>query len=392
MSLRRDEQPGRLRAADADGAFADAYGCDLASVMDLKTWSSGQDLQAAHDRLEREVAEALEAEDAAVVEMRRRLNERLADESRPGRPAEAGLYKVNSETLIRAQRQLFLGKAAAVGATAAGHETLPLGVTQLGACLCRYNADDGRGGWGMRLFRRDVRERRDPADDLVRLLERRELSDNAGRDGRAPELARRGLRAYAERAILLDETDARWRLGGGPFAPFELLTGGGGSTLLNAGLDLLTRWVESGVPFAFVAGDAGEAVLRTVGGALRPGEFALVATDQHRCNTIVEQSTQRPADRRRAERFVDDIAPRVTGGVYRVSRHAPPQAFWAPQSHAREAAIVLMADAALRPYSSRPVLLDLAKLTAEAAFARDAFAAAIQGGYARRNHGISSGV
>ena len=387
MSPPRDSSPGRLPTAGGDGAFADAFGVELASALDLSTWSDADDVQAAHDRLEREVADALEAEDAAVAAMRVELGDRLSAD-RPGRPGGAGLYAADAAMLGRAQRQLFLGKAAAVGATAATHETLPLGVTQLGVCLCRYDPDDGRGGYGLRLFRREVRDRRDPAEDLARLLERRGELDAAGGGAGASRLARRGVRAFAERAVLFERTDARWRIGSGPFAPLELLTGGGSGGLLRAGLDLLTRWVDAGVPFAFVAADGeGERVLRTVGGALRPGEFALVSTDEHRCGEIVRRSNWAGGDRSRAEQFVEEVSPRVTAGVYRASRLAPPRAFWAPERHAAEAAVVLMADAVLRPYSSRPVLLDLAQLTAEAAFAREAFEATVQAGHARRMAG-----
>ena len=91
---------------------------------------------------------------------------------------------------------------------------------------------------------------------------------------------------------------------------------------------------------------------------------------------MIDQGNLRGDDRRLAERFADEVAPRVTQGVCRVSRFAPPLVFRAHADHALEAALVLMADAAQRPYTNRPLLPELARAAARVAFAPDALDAA----------------
>ena len=392
MSKAEPSPPGAARAAATVTAddFGSVYGADLKDALDLDTWQSADDTQAAHARLEREIAEALAVEDDAKRLLRARVLPTLDDPSRPGRPRDCGWYAVTPPELARAQARLLAGGAAAVGSAASFHDTLAVGATQLGLCLAAYERPGGRGagspGWGLRLFRRDLRERGDPVAEIERLLHRRAERTDAGRGGgreRLAELARRGIRTYAERAILLDRAESAWRFGGGPFAPLELLTGSGSRELLHAGLDLLERWVESHPRFAFVA-DAGEDVLRTLGGALRPGEFALVGTDRARCLRIVENGSQRGAERDRAFDFAERVSGRVTSGVYRASRRAPPRVFWAHEDHAAAAATALIADALLRPYSSRPLLLELARTAAASAFASEAFESSVHAGYARR--------
>jgi hypothetical protein len=105
------------------------------------------------------------------------------------------------------------------------HDTIPLTITQIGVCLVSYNGQQGT--WAHRLFRRDLREKmNDPVGEALALLSRREKREGQGLEGnKLSELARRGIMAYAERAILLQKSQARWRMGHGNPAPYELLSG-----------------------------------------------------------------------------------------------------------------------------------------------------------------------
>ena len=135
------------------------------------------------------------------------------------------------------------------------------------------------------------------------------------------DLARRGLAAFGEAGGSLGKTTAQWRFGRGPFAPLQLLTGGR-AEVLHHGVALLRRFFERHPRFAFIAHPGSELVMETIGGGLRSREFALVKTDRDRVTQIVDGMNFRGGERRIAEDFANDIAPRVTCGVYRVTRHA----------------------------------------------------------------------
>ena len=51
--------------------------------------------------------------------------------------------------------------------------------------------------------------------------------------------------------------------------------------------------------------------------------------------------------------------------------------FWAHEDYAKHAAVALMADAVQRACTNRPILLDLAQASAEAAFAPDSLEASL---------------
>ena len=140
---------------------------------------------------------------------------------------------------------------------------------------------------------------------------------------------------------------------------------------------MLRRFVETHPRFAFVSFPNGEPVMETIGGGLRAGEFALVKNDRDRLVGMVNGMSFRGGDRRLAEDFAEEVGPLVTCGVYRVTRHARPQVFWAHRDYAQQAATALMADAMQRPCSNRPLLVDLAQANAEAAFAADGLDASV---------------
>src|SRR5262249_40806218 len=150
---------------------------------------------------------------------------------------------------------LFNGATEASYGTAAGHDTLPLSLTQVGVCLVSYAGEQG--AWVHRLYRRDLRLRgTDPVDEALAILERRQAQSESepwGRHDRLTELGRRGITAYAERAVLLKQSQAPWRMGRGNPAPYELLTGSGSMELLLAGLDLLSELILGHRRFVYIS-------------------------------------------------------------------------------------------------------------------------------------------
>jgi hypothetical protein len=357
-------------------------GSDITSAYDLSTWHGADALQAESAVLADELAAALGEEADDYVTLRRELLPRMDQIRADVRAKDAGVYRVTAGQLARAQRALLCGGAAATGAYSRAHESPRLGVAQVGVCLTQYDGARSDGGWGMRLYRRNQPIAGDPKEQALALLEdqvRRQARDALGDEpdgGNVAELARRGIASFAERAVLLDRATAAWRFGAGQLAPLQLLTGGNGAAL-HHGVAMLRRFVETHPRFAFAATFDSEPAMEVIGGGLRAGEFALVKTDRQRLVSLVNGMSFRGGDRRLAEDFAEEVGPLITCGVYRVTAHARPQVFWAHRDHAQLAAIALMADAIQRPCTNRPLLLDLAQASAEAAFAGDGLGASV---------------
>jgi hypothetical protein len=225
--------------------FEAAHGESLAKVLDLDTWMAGEDLLAAYSRLQQEVAEAVSQEDSQRKIVRQVVFDKL--HQAPGAPYNAGVYQAKTGDLERVHKGLlFNGGVEACDGTSIVHDTLALTITQIGVCLVSYNGQQG--SWAHRLFRRDLRAKMaDPVEEVLTVLERREKREAQGQgaDG-VSELARRGIMAYAERAILKEKSTAVWRMGHGSPAPYELLTGLWSSQVerINVCLNLIRWYVD----------------------------------------------------------------------------------------------------------------------------------------------------
>jgi hypothetical protein len=267
-----------------------------------------------------------------------------------------------------------------------GHDSLPLSITQIGVCLVSYAGEQG--AWMQRLFRRDLRQRgMDPVEEALAILERRQAqseSDGLGRRDRLTELGRRGITAYAERAVLLKRSEAPWRMGRGNPAPYELLTGSGSMELLLAGLELLSELLLGHRRFVFIARARSEPGLSTIGEALRPLEFAVVDTSEFHMGSIIFKGHLRGSYRRRAEEFYQDAAAKILAGVYRTSSEVSPQIFYAHADFVHQAALIAMADSVLQAHSGFPVLLDLANRVCHSTFGEEGFLSAVRSAYAQR--------
>lgn len=380
------QQPGNGKPppeVDA-GAFQSSFGESLGRALDLDTWSTGQDLAALHDRLEREVGEAIDADNRHRPQVRRILFPRITRQDLPC----AGVFKATRRQLEHVQTHvLFNGAVEAADGISVVHDTLPITIAQIGICLASYAGDSG--AWSHRMYRRDLRVKgMDPVEEAMAVLEQRDARAGTNQPGGTRDdisnLLRRGIMAYAERAVLLRKSDKPWRMGHGHPAPYELLTGSGSMQLLKVSLDLLRDLVLTHRRFVFVPSEPGERMLLTIGNALHPAEYAIVETAERRMAPVILDGHLRDPHRENAIDFYNEAAPQIIVGVYRTFAETPPQLFYAHRDHAHEAALIAMADSLLQPHRNFPALIDLADTTCGSLFGTEGFNATVEAAYAAK--------
>jgi hypothetical protein len=380
-------QPGPLTPPEEVSAadFTDGFGESLEGTLDLDTWQPGVDLDRLFARLDREIGEALAQEDELYKHIRAVVFPQIS--RRPHAPPEAGVYQVPTERLRATQQQvLFNGGVEASYGTWTGHDTLPVSITQIGVCLMSYRGEQGT--WVHRLFRRDLRlQGMDPVDEALAILERRqgqsEINGLSRRD-RLTDLGRRGIMAYAERAILLKRSQAPWRMGRGHPVPYELLTGSGSMALLRAGLELLRDLLLEHKRFVYIARARHEPLLMTIGHALPPQHYAVVDNAAPHLQRIIDDGHLRGIHRQRALEFSHEAAAKILTGVYRTSTELPPQIFYAHADCVHTAALIAMADSVLQAHNGVPALLDLANRVCQSTFGEEGFLSAVRSTYAQR--------
>lgn len=362
-----------------DDAFQAIYGEPLAQALDLATWEPGVRLGGLYGALEHEISSALAAEEP----VRRAIRQVLFDQigGRRDGPREAGVYAATPDDLALVHRGLlFRGAVEACNGIAVTHDGLALSVTQVGVCLVSYQAE--LGSWVHRLYRRDLRAETDPIRAAIDVVESRNRGALAGGTERLSDLARRGVMAYAERAALLDNSDALWRLGHGNPVAYELLTGSGSMDLLDASLGLMTRFFETHRRFVFVPSGLTERGLLTLADALRPLEYAIVDHMTSRMEAVVDFGHYEGVHAKRARDFVHTFGEDIVIGMYRVSSVGPPRIFYAHADHAHEAALIAMADSALHEHRAFPTLLELADAVCRATFGAGEFSESVRQAYA----------
>ena len=366
--------------------YAAAYGEELSHTLNLDTWHSGDDLIELYERLEAEVQKAIQQEDETRVRIRQIIFPRLRN--RQGGPPSAGVYQTTPSEIERAHRgYLFNGIVEACDGNSIPYDTLPLTIVQIGVCLVSYQG--GQGSWAHRLFRRDLRvSGGDPVDDTLDLLEhrrRRTGYDQESQRDRLTSLGRRGIMAYAERAVLLKRSTAPWRMGHGNPAPYEILTGSGMVELAERGLDILEELVLEHQRFVFVPSAPSDRMLLTIGNALRPLEYAIVDTLEDHLTRIADGHYRgSPSWRRvgeRVQQFAKEAGPKLVVGMYRATPIAPAQVFYAHVDHVHEAAHIALADSALQEYRGFPMLVTLADTVCTAIFGMDSLVPHVQVAY-----------
>jgi hypothetical protein len=206
--------------------FLAAYGESIAQTLDIDTWERGEDLAKNFERLDREVAEALQQEEVIRKKVREIVFPQILD--RPNAPKQAGVIQATTGELRATQiNVLFNGAVEGCDGTCVVHDTLPLSIAQIGVCLVSYAGEQG--AWVQRLYRRDLRVRgMDPVQEALATLERRDARsgiDQSDRRDRLTELGRRGIMTYAERAVLLHKSRAP--LANGPRQPRSVRTANG---------------------------------------------------------------------------------------------------------------------------------------------------------------------
>jgi hypothetical protein len=376
--------------------FRQSFGEDLRRTLDLSTWSAGEDLSADYRRVEEEVRAAVAREDVLLEKIRAEIFPRLG--SYPGAPPGAGVYAATVPGIERIHRGLlFNGGVEACDATRRVHDTLPLTIFQIGVSLVSYQGNQGT--WFQRLFRRDLRVAGgDPTEEMQELLERREQRGGLNQPSRRDtlsELAQRGIMAYAERAILLKRSTATWRMGHGNPAPYELLTGSGNLDLMVESTKVIRELVEGHQKFVYVASEPTDRVLLTIGQALHPMEYAVVTTLRDHIDKTVENGHYRGSltsdttwdgvqltPDQWIRRFRDVVAPQIVVGVYRATRLAPAQLFYAHVDHAALAAHIILADSILQEQRGFPLLIDLADNVCRGVFGSDTINAPVSTAYA----------
>lgn len=380
QDLRGDEQ-----FLVADDEFKAATGESIEHTLDLNSWQVGVDLRALYQRLESEVGPALEQERRVQEVVRREVFPllRQADDA----PTEAGVHRARPADLEEVHRKvLFSGQLDTCDGTSIPHDTLLLTVTQIGICLISYQGDEL--SLSQRMYRRDLRAvAANPVEEAKDLLVRRkERAATGAIDKRdtLSELARRGIMTYAERATLLQRSDAEWRMGHGNIAPYELLTGSGNMALLARSLVVLRELVAY-QQFVFVPSSIKDRLLLTIGDALGPLEYAVVQTGEHAMRRIVEGGRYHPQYRAMADGFVTDVGPKIAVGVYRASAHAPATPFFAHVDRVHEAAHIAIADSVLQEHRGFPLSIDLADAACRSMFGAETFEDAVASAY--RAHG-----
>jgi len=372
--------------AVTDDEYVSTHGEQLEDTLDLANWQSGHDLDEMYERLRSEVASSVQKEQ----EMESRIRDHifpLLRKQRIGVPDSAGVYRATIDQIEDVHTKLlFNGGVEAADGTVVSHDTLPVTITQIGVCLTSYQAEQGN--WVHRIFRKEMQSRgKDPVDEVIDLLEQR--NHRAAVDKISPRdhfsaLARRGVMAYAERAVLLTRSQAVWRMGHGTPVPWELMTGSGMKALAEASLKLCRELVQGHQRFVFVPSSTNQRWLLTIGNALRPLEYAIVKTardDLEKTAAGHYRGEEWGKLKDEVDKFADEVGGDIAVGIYKASSMSPCQIFYSHVDHVHEAALICLADSVLQEHRGFPMLIDLADRLCTATFSPESFAASAQLAY-----------
>ena len=364
--------------------FKKAYGEDFSNAINLETWRVGENLAELYPLIESEIIKSKQDE----LETQRTIREEIFPKIKEkGHVPHAGLHSdIQSETIQKIHRGfLFNGGVTACGSVSAVYDTVPISITQIGVCLVNYQGQHG--SYSHRLFRRDLRFKGDdPIKEALALIEKRQKKDTSGDGGtKLSTLAIRGIKAYAEKAILMDKSDSKWIMGSGSPTPYELMTGFWASRpeMKNQSIGLMQRMVLEHERFVYVQNSARNNTLWTFGNALRPFEFLVIDTMEDNLTRMVELGGTRNEFRESYQKFAKEVGSKIAYGVFRVSHHSQPQIFYCHVDHIQVAALITMADAAFQLHKGTPMLLDLANHLCQTAFGKNDLVASIEQAFAK---------
>jgi hypothetical protein len=363
--------------------FQKAFGENFSDAIDINTWSIGANLSELYPLIESEWLQAKTDENKNQKIFRETVFPRIKE---VGNVPFAGLHDdVNDvkQLLDKMHRGfLFNGAVTACGSTHVIFNTVPLTITQIGICLVNYERQHG--SYSHRLFRRDLRfKSEDPIQEALDLIEKRRSDDNAG-DKRSAmsNLAVRGIKAYTERAILLEKKDAKtkWLLGNGSPAPYELMTGFWGSKkeMKDKSIEVMSRMILEHQRFVYVHSCEKFPDLWTLGNALHPFEYLILGSLEDDLVRRVNLGGTRGVIRESYADFAKGVGSKIVRGIYRVSKQAHPQIFYGHIDHIRTAALIAMADSAFQLHNGSPMLLDLASNLCQMNFSKKDLFSSIQ--------------
>lgn len=363
--------------------FKKAFGEDFSEAIDINTWSIGANLAELYPLIESEWLQAKTDESKNHKIFREKVFPRIKE---VGNVPFAGLNDdVNDvkKLLDKVHRGfLFNGAVTACGSTHVIFNTVPLTITQIGICLVNYEKQHG--SYSHRLFRRDLRFKGDdPIQEALDLIEKRRSDDNAGdRRSAISNLAVRGIKAYTERAILLEKKNAKtkWLMGNGSPAPYELMTGFWASKkeMKDKSIELMRKMILEHQRFMYVHSCEKFPDLWTLGNALLPFEYLIIGSLEDDLVRRVELGGTRGGIRESYSDFAKEVGSKIVRGIYRVSRQAPPQIFYGHIDHIRTAALIAMADSVFQMQSGSPMLLDLASNLCQINFSKNDLFSSIQ--------------
>jgi hypothetical protein len=357
----------------------------IINSLDITSWAPSHNLAELYERHQAEVKEAIENEDKVVNVIRRDIFPQLG--KKKGNLPFTGLQgPIPREVLEQIHASLlFNGAVEAVDGTTVTHDTLPLTITQIGVCLVSYQGE--LGAYSHRIYRKDLKILGDdPLKEVMQLLEERRDRGAQGIEeasGQLSSLALRGLMAYAERAILMSESDALWRMGHGNPFPYELLTGfwAGRKEMTKKALEVMMQMVKH-ERFVFIPSAPRRRELLALGNALNPGEFVLIDTIANGLRDIIEQGNARGEKRQMQEEFIETCGKKVVYGLFKASKYSPAYMFYTHKDHARTAAGIAMADSILQEHRGFPMLIDIADNICTSTFNPETFFSSIRQAYA----------
>lgn len=372
--------------------FKKAYGEDFSKTIDIDTWRIGENLAELYPLIEKELAQARRDELKTHQTFREIVFPKIKEKvSVP----YAGLHNdiKDDETIRKAHRGLlFNGAVTACGSVSLVYNSVPISITQIGVCLVNYQGQHG--SYSHRLFRRDLRYKNDdPIKEAIDLIEKRKSDEDANnKRERLSDIAVRGIKTYAERSILLEKAESKWLLGNGTPIPNELMRGFWSSRkeMKEKAIALMRKMILEHKHFVYIQDCTKNPQLWTFGNALKPFEYLVIDTIKDNLEERLATGGMRGEFLVDYTKMVADVGDKIAVGVYRVSKHAPPQIFYCHIDNVPLAAIIAMADSALQLHAGSPMLLDLAGNICKTAFNQGDFIAAIAQAYAKADNRISS--
>jgi hypothetical protein len=377
----------------------DAFEQDLRQAIDgalnVASWTSGERMGELEGRLEREVELAIANEAEMAPQVRRVIEERIAET--PDASSEAGLYPVTPDQITGACRDvLFNGLVEACDGTRVTYDTLPITVFQIGLCMTSYQDDGEPVSVGHRLFRHDiVRSNGNPLDDVLAFITARKRKSKPDERRGISDMQTRAIMEYGERYLLTEKSKKPWRMGHGSPLPYLLLTGAGQGRIIEVSLELLPKLLAGHKKFVFVPSDTADAEIKTIANALRPLEYAVLTNTKYMvddCMNYVEDGLRNAASYRGSYRsyrdgliaLKEDVASKVVVGVYKAGLFSPGGIFYAHEDHVHEAALIAMADSALQEHRGFPNLIDIADRLCRGTFEPSGIAASVNSVFAAK--------